>query len=93
MCEGAVTLDGNNVTKNIAWYVIAHASKFVRPGSVRIWSTSTSGLPDVAFKTPDGKHVLIVANPGHHSQTFQIRYHGDSLTATLSGDSVGTFLW
>jgi glucosylceramidase len=92
MCEGAVTLDGNNVTKNVAWYVIAHASKFVRPGSVRIWSTSTSGLPDVAFKTPDGKHVLIVANPGRRSQTFQIRSHGDSLTATLSGDSVGTFL-
>jgi glucosylceramidase len=93
MCEGAVTVDGNNVTKNVAWYVIAHAAKFVRPGSVRIWSTSTSGLPDLAFKTPDGKHVLIVANLGHRPQTFQIRYHGESLTATLSGESVGTFLW
>lgn len=40
MCQGAVTLDGNTVTKNIAWYTIAHASKFVRPGSVRIASTT-----------------------------------------------------
>ena len=93
MCEGAVTLDGNNVTKNVAWYVIAHAAKFVRPGSVRVWSTSTSGLPDVAFKTPDGRHVLIVANPGHRPQTFQVRHHGESLTATLNSESVGTFLW
>ena len=93
MCEGAVTLDGNNVTKNVAWYVIAHAAKFVRPGSVRIWSTSTSVLPDVAFKTPDGKHVLIVANPGHRSETFQVRYRGESFTSTLSGESVGTYIW
>ncbi len=93
MCEGAVTVEGNTVTKNVAWYVIAHASKFVRPGSVRIWSTSTSGLPDVVFKTPDGKHVLIVANPQHHSQTFQVRYQGESFAATLAGESVGTFVW
>jgi glucosylceramidase len=93
MCEGAVMLDGNHVTKNVAWYVIAHAAKFVRPGSVRIWSTSTSGLPDVAFKTPDGKHVLIVANPGHHSETFQVRYHEESFTSTLSDGSVGTYVW
>ncbi len=40
MCQGAITIDGNNVTRNIAYYTIAHASKFVRPGSVRIASTN-----------------------------------------------------
>jgi len=40
MCQGAITLDGNKVNRNIAWYTIAHASKFVRPGSVRIASTT-----------------------------------------------------
>lgn len=39
MCQGAVTLDGDQVSRNLAYYVIAHASKFVRPGSVRIAST------------------------------------------------------
>ncbi len=38
LCLGAVTIDGNTVTRNPAYYVIAHASKFVRPGSVRIGS-------------------------------------------------------
>jgi len=28
----------NNITRNPAYYIIAHASKFVRPGSVRISS-------------------------------------------------------
>ena len=37
-CQGAVTIDGDKVTRNIAFYSVAHASKFVRPGSVRIAS-------------------------------------------------------
>lgn len=40
MCQGAITIDGDKITRNIAYYVIAHASKFVRPGSVRIASTA-----------------------------------------------------
>jgi glucosylceramidase len=40
MCQGAITIDGNKVTRNLAYYTIAHASKLVRPGSVRIMSTN-----------------------------------------------------
>jgi len=39
MCQGAITIDGSSYSKNLAYYVVAHASKFVRPGSVRIGST------------------------------------------------------
>jgi glucosylceramidase len=39
MCQGAVTLDGDAVTRNLAYYTIAHASRFVPPGSARIAST------------------------------------------------------
>jgi len=93
MCEGAITLDGNEVTRNVAWYTVAHASKFVPPGSVRIESTSLDAVPNVAFKTPTGRRVLIVANPGQTPQTFQIRYHGSSVTSTLSEGAVGTYVW
>ncbi|MFZ0280576.1 MAG: glycoside hydrolase family 30 beta sandwich domain-containing protein, partial [Bacteroidales bacterium] len=41
MCQGAVTIDGDKVIRNIAFYTVAHASKFVRPGSARIASTNT----------------------------------------------------
>lgn len=40
MCQGALTIDGEIVSRNLAYYTIAHASKFVRPGSVRIASTN-----------------------------------------------------
>jgi len=38
-CLGTVTLNGDFVTRNPAYYILAHASKFVRPalsGSVQI---------------------------------------------------------
>lgn len=93
ICEGAITLDGNQVTRNVAWYVVAHASKFVRPGSVRIASNVPDGLPNVVFKTPGGKIVLIVANDGKTDETFSIRYHDKSAAVSLKPGSVGTYVW
>lgn len=92
-CQGAVTIDKNEVKKNIAYYSVAHASKFVRPGSVRIASNSSDTLPNVAFKTPDGKKVLIVANTGDSAQDFNIKYQGKVLAVKLDKGSVGTYIW
>ena len=93
MCQGAVTIDKNAVKRNLAYYSIAHASKFVRPGSVRIASNNSDKLPNVAFKTPDGKKVLIVANTSQSSQDFNIKYQGKAIAATLDKGSVGTYIW
>jgi glucosylceramidase len=93
VCEGAITLDGNNVTRNLAYYTVAHAAKFVPPGSVRIQSSTLDKLPNVAYETPGGKYVLIVANTSGTAQTFQIRFHGESIVSTLSGGSVATYVW
>ena len=118
MCQGALTIDGNNVSRNLAYYVIAHASKFVRPGSERIFSTNrgdnsvsmyedeqrpgvfrtfriekTDVLPNVAFRTPDGKIVLIVVNDTFTASTFRIQYNGMSASARLNAGAVGTYVW
>jgi glucosylceramidase len=93
VCEGAITLDGNTATRNVAYYVVAHAAKFVRPGSVRIESNLLDPLPNVAFKASDGKRVLIVANSSDAPQTFQIRYHGKNVQTALNAGSVGTYIW
>jgi len=93
VCEGAITIDGNKVTRNSAYYTIAHASRFVPPGSVRIASGIPDSLSNVAFLTPQGLHVLIVANDGASAQKFQIRYRGRSVTPDLSAGAVVTFVW
>lgn len=91
-CLGALTIT-SSVSRNVSYYIIAHAAKFVRPGSVRIGSEFTSQLENVAFKTPDGKRVLIVLNSGATPQTFNIQSNGKIVTTTLNNGAVGTYIW
>jgi glucosylceramidase len=92
-CVGAITLDGDKATLNVAYYAAAHFSKFVRPGSVRIGSNELEQLSTVAFLTPDRKVVLVVANTGNFPKNFAIGYHGKFLKTTMPSESVGTYVW
>jgi len=92
-CVGAITIDSNNITREAAFYTLAHASKFVRPGSVRIGSNNLEQLPNVAFKTSTGEKVLIVSNISGTPQTFSVRDHGKSFTTSLNAGSVATYVW
>jgi glucosylceramidase len=118
MCQGAITIDKDAVSLNIAYYTIAHASKFVRPGSVRIGSTTrgdqtvsltedeerpglkrmavienTQVLPNVAFRTPEGKIVLIVVNDTQSISSFAVQDQGQSAAIKLNPGAVGTYIW
>lgn len=94
VCQGAITLDGNNVTRNIGFYTIEHASKFVPPGSVRIDSTeSDPELANVAWRTPQGRHVLLVTNTAAAAKSFTVGVAGGVFSASLEPGSVGTFVW
>ncbi len=91
-CKGALTI-GTAVTRNVGYYIIAHAAKFVPSGSVRISSSAYGFLQNVAFKTPDGKKVLIAENDGIADETFNIRFKNKWVVATLPAGAVGTYVW
>jgi glucosylceramidase len=92
LCMGALTI-GESVTRNVSYYIIAHASKFVRPGSVRIASNMPNGLPNVAFQNPSGQKVLIVLNDTNALKTFVIKSGSRMAKISLLGGAVGTFVW
>ncbi len=92
-CLGALTINASTVTKNVAYYIVAHASKFVPAGSVRISSTVPNSLTNVAFKRADGKKVLIVVNESNASKAFNIRYKGRWAQTQLTPGAVGTYIW
>lgn len=92
-CKGAVTISGSSFTRNVSYYIIAHAAKFVPAGSVRIASSLVAGLPNVALLTPSGRKVLIVVNDGAAAQGFNIRYKGKWVFSSLPAGAVATYVW
>jgi glucosylceramidase len=92
-CSGAITLDGDSVTKNVAFYVVEHLSQFVPPGSVRVASSEMEQLATVAFLTPGGKIVLVVSNTGNFPKPFAVNYHGKVFQTAMPAESVGTYVW
>jgi glucosylceramidase len=74
---------------------LAHASKFVAPGAVRIDSNSSaeSPLQHVAFRNSDGSIAMLVLNPGATPLTFSIAWHGQYATYALPPGAVATFHW
>ncbi len=92
-CLGALTVSGNDISRNVAYYIIAHASKFVRPESVRVASSEVDGFPNVAFMNPEGKVVLIVLNDTASNEEINISVNGEEYTLSLFAGSVGTLVF
>jgi glucosylceramidase len=92
-CKGAVTISGSSFSRNVGYYIVAHASKFVPAGSVRISTNMVTNLPNVAFKTPSGKKVLIVVNESSVGQGFNIKYKGKWVFTSLAAGAAGTYTW
>jgi glucosylceramidase len=96
-CRGLITIDSRTgaVTRNVEYYALAHASRFVRPGARRIASTTgVSGLQTVAFRNADdGSRVLIVLNTGRSAMPFDVRDGGRSFRYTLPAGAVVTLRW
>jgi len=93
-CKGAITINtSSNYTRNVGYYIVAHASKFVPAGSVRIASNSTGIFNSAAFLTPAGKRVLIVENDGAGAAIFNLRYKTKWTSPIIDAGSVATFIW
>jgi glucosylceramidase len=97
-CTGVVTVDNSagTATYNAEYYVLGQASKFVKPGAVRIDSNTfgSGNLEDVAFRNPDGSDALIALNADTaNAHTFNVDENGQYFTYTLPAGAVATFTW
>lgn len=92
-CKGALTIDQSKVTRNVAYYIIAHAAKFIPPGSVRIQSNHTEKLNSAAFLTPDGSTILILLNNGTTLNGLKIHYKNEWASLTLKAGAVATIVF
>ncbi|MCX2732204.1 glucosylceramidase [Saccharopolyspora sp. NFXS83] len=94
-CTGVTTVNNatGEVDYNAEYYALGHASKFVRPGAVRIGSNELDGVQNVAFRNPDGSTALIALNPGGAERPITVSWQGQEFDHTLPAGGLATFTW
>jgi glucosylceramidase len=97
-CRGVVTLNttSRKITKNEEYYAIAHFSKFVRPGAVRISAplpVGLTGVSSISFQNPDGSKAMILCNEGTAFQTFTVNYNQKYFSYSLAPQAVVSLVW
>jgi len=96
-CFGAVTFNSN--TKKITsrqshYYNIAHASKVIKPGAVRIGASgySQSGLKYQVFLNPDNTYGAILCNEGE-AVTVVFKDGEHSVKVEVPSNALVSVLW
>lgn len=94
-CDAPVIYDTRQrkIILESSYYYLAHFSKYIKPGAVRVGSTSfTEKLETLAAVNPDGKRVLVVLNRSVEDVGFVMRYNGQGAAVTSPGRSIMTLL-
>ena len=91
-CLGAITVNNDQVERNAGYYVMAHVSKFVKPGAVRVFSNQLDDLPNVAFTSSNGELILIVLNNSSDQKTFNVVADSIQFNSVLDAGSVSTYV-
>lgn len=64
-CKGAFTIQGDKISKNVSYYIIGQASKYIPVGSTRVEvSSKNSAIKTTGFNLPNGKKAILVVNTG-----------------------------
>lgn len=96
-CRGVVSIDpkSGRVTRNLEYYALGHASRWVRPGAVRIASSpGRDGIDTVAFHhADDGSTVLVVCNSADAPRRLAVRQGARTVALDLPPESVATLTW
>jgi glucosylceramidase len=108
-CTGVVTIDesAHTVSYSNEYYQLGQVSAFVSPGATRVDSqnfvtyglngshilTVSSGLDDVAFRNPDGSHVLVAYDNSTAPISFGVQSNGEYFTYTIPSNAMTTFVW
>lgn len=92
-CTGVVTIGGDaSVIRNAEYAVLAHVARFVPVGSTRVDST-LSDLPNVAFRTPTGRTVVVIWNPSDASRPTVVGDGQATVHVEVAARSLATVSW
>lgn len=76
------------------YYTIAHFSKYIRPGAVRIgFENMDKELMVTAAQNPDGSVAVVVFNPTGSGKAFNILLQGQRANAVIKPKAIQTILF
>ena len=77
-----------------SWHYIAHFSRFLRPGAVRVGcSRWTSAVEAVAARNADGTFAAVLLNRTDRALRPQLRFRGLLAPVELPAHSIATVVW
>ena len=75
------------------YYTMAHFSKFIRPGALRIgMETDDKDLQATAAQNPDGTIAIVVFNEDNRAKNFTIELNGSSKSISIDPQAIQTIV-
>jgi glucosylceramidase len=92
-CKGAFTIQGNAVSKNVSYYIIGQASKYIPVGAIRVESSSNNtAIKTTAFVLPNKKMATLVVNTGA-STKLKLTDGKKLINFDMPAQSASTIVW
>jgi glucosylceramidase len=93
-CRGVVTIDPatGSVTRNVEYYVLGHASRFVLPGAYRVSTAARGDIAAAAFVNRDGSRVAILHRRSGEG-AVAVAIDGARYSIPMPAGSVITLRW
>lgn len=94
-CIAPVIVDAGNdeVYFTPLYHTMAHFSKFIRPGAVRIgFKNSDEELMATAATNPDGSIAVVLLNPTEEKKTIQLNLQDQTVQFTITGKAIQTVM-
>ena len=95
-CEAIIMCDTEKkeYIKTLPYYYIAHFSRYIQPGAVRIgFSRFDDSLDVTAFQNPTGERVLVLLNRSNEEIPFILREGNEIAELKMLPDSIATICY
>jgi len=94
-CRGVITIDpaSGTITRNVEYYALAHASRFVLPDAHRTLTTTRgTDVEAASFVNADGSRVAILYRKAGEG-SVNLALNGERYSLTMPTGSVATLRW
>jgi O-Glycosyl hydrolase len=99
-CYGAVSISPDSYTlgsvvRNSHYYDVAHCSKVLQPGAVRLGTAgaAVAGVTCQVYRNPDGSYAALLLNEGRDDAVVNLVTDQCSVGCRVPGRSVQSVLW